>query len=350
MVAVGGSRYGPGLIDRNYVQRSPRRRGRGRMGILAASVSLTIIAILVLSFVSSLPAKNHTARNLAVDTLPLAVSYQHRDTVMNCGPCNAALLPAGPHASTDAKGLDGVYGTPDDCPHCSAYCAPASISMIAIYRGIGPPTNQQDNIYDAGKSMNGETTGNLNIETHGVGMFHGVGGAPEVQLAMTVTLGGPLVQHNQSDATALTAGQMTTYIHNSHPILWLDHGGWPANESSAYPPTSYRLDQGHAKVIGGYDDSGTVDTKDDLCLIFDPWPEYTDRGILPPNTTQGPGGTFDPYWQPLNDVNLSDPADVYLVDTYADTIVPEFSSVLLPAFGLAAIAIVAVRTRRREEI
>lgn len=294
---------------------------------------------------------DRAASALSMETLPLVLALQHHDTAMVCAACNVALppLPAGPHAWNDAKGVDGAYGTADDCPHCSAYCAPASISMIAVYRGVAAPACNQDNIYDSGKTMNGETVGNGVIETHGVGMFHGVGGsAPEVQLAMTTTLAGAITQHNQSDATALTSVQLEAYIHNSRPVLWLDHGGWPQNQSSLFPPGSYKQDQGHAKVIGGYDDSGTVSSLDDQCLIFDPWPEYLDRGILPLNATKGPGDTFDPYWLPLKDVNLSDVADVYLVDKFPDVVIGEFPTGLLPALVMTVV-ILAAATRRRTE-
>lgn len=194
------------------------------------------------------------ARTQTVETIPLVLAFEHHDSALLCTPCNAAPLPPGPHAWNDAKGPDGIYGTADDCPHCSAYCAPASISMIAVYRGIAAPANLQDNIYDSCKSMNGEIIGNGNIETHGFGMFGGTGGTnPEVQTAMIATLGVAIVQHNESDASKLTAAQLESYIHNSSPVFWLDHGGWPENQS-ANSPISYRADQCHAKVIGGYDD------------------------------------------------------------------------------------------------
>lgn len=98
-------------------------------------------------------------------------------------------------------------------------------------------------------------------------------------------------------------------------------------------------------VIAGYSDNDTADPADDLCLIFDPWPEYNDKGILPANATKGPGGAFDPYWLPLNDVNLSDPFDQYLVDTWPD--IPEFQEVVLPVLGTVLVATVMSATLRR---
>jgi len=241
-----------------------------------------------------------------------------------------------------------TYGTGDDCPHCSAYCAPACIAMISTYRGLGAPANLQDVIYDNGKSVPPEITGNGTIETHGVGMFHGAGGWPaEVQTAMTWALG-PITQHDWAGGNPkgpMTYPLLLGYMSMGNPILWLDNGGWPVNQSISYPPLSNRVDQGHAKVIGGHDDNGTqADPTDDLLLIFDPWPEYSDIGILPANCSQGPGGTWDPYWQPLNDVNFSDPNDVYLVDMFPA--IPEFSTLVLPAVGVMAVVVAVIGLRR----
>jgi hypothetical protein len=131
-----------------------------------------------------------------------------------------------------------------------------------------------------------------------------------------------------------------------HPILWLDHGGFPENVSNDAYSSSYRAEQGHAKVITGYDDNDTADNADDLCLIYDPWPEYNDKNILPKNAIKGPGGTFDPYWLSLNDVNLSDISDKYLVDTFPD--IPEFTVLIVPIIGAMAIAISFSVLRRRK--
>ena len=341
------SYVGPQLTDRSL--ESARRKGEAarKKGIVTVSIALAILALLSAYMLVPIQNTQHPARMQTSDTLPLVLAFQHHDSAMPCTPCIIAPLPVGPHAWNDAKGLDGVYGTPDDCPHCSAYCAPASISMIAVYRGIAAPANHQDDIYDSGKTMNGEIMGNGNIESHGVGMFHGVGGTnPEVQTAMIATLGVPIVQHNQSDASKLTAAQLGSYIHNSRPVLWLDNGGWPKNQSANFPPDAYKPDQGHAKVIGGYDDRDTGDTSDDRCLIYDPWPEYTDMGFLPKNATKGPGDTFDPYWLPLNDVNLSDVADVYLVDTFPNVVIGEFPTALMPVLVLVVLAVVISRRSR----
>jgi hypothetical protein len=182
-------------------------------------------------------------------------------------------------------------------------------------------------------------------------MFDGTGAMPfEVQTGMTWALG-PITQHDWAPGNPkgpMTYPLLLGYMATGTPILWLDHGGWPVNQSSAYPPLSNRVDQGHAKVIAGHDDNNTLaDPTDDLCLIYDPWPEYNDRGILPLNCTQGPGGSWDPYWQPLNDVNFSDPNDIYLVDTFPA--IPEFPAVIVPVMGMMLIAAVAFRLRREQD-
>jgi len=336
-----------GAILGRKLPRSPpsKRVGRKQTSVLVV-IAVGIAALLMLLAIPSGMDQPQRSRTLATFTLPIMLVAQHHDTAMPCNPCGP---PPGAHASNDAKGPDNIYGNGNDCPHCSAYCAPGSIAMIAAYRGMPLVNTQQDDIYDAGKTMNGEIPLNKNLETHGVGMFHGAGGtAPEVQTSMIwAFLGSLITQHNQSDGTAMTAAMLNQYIYNSHPVLWLDNGGWPKNESPFYPPDAYRPNQGHAKVIGGYDDNGTADFSDDVYLIYDPWPEYNDMGILPVNATKGPGGTFDPYWLPAKDVNLSDLLDVYLVDTFPDAPIPEFGTVLIPVIGAVLLAIIMTRRRQR---
>lgn len=298
------------------------------------------------------PAHNATQTTLA----GIALLDQHKDTGMPCTagfPC-PGLPVSPPHIPNDVIGIpppiagDNTYGTLDDCPHCSAYCAPASIAMIATYYSVGAPMNQQDDIYDNGKKSMGELQADGVIQTHGVGMTDGsTGSAWEVQDAFNWSIG-VHIQHNQSDGTALTAAQMQSYLTRGHPILWLDHNGWPANLSNTAFPSSYRVDQGHAKVIAGYDDNDSAGTTvDDLCLIYDPWPEYNNKSILPSNATKGPGGTFDPYWLPLNDVNLSDAQDKYLVDTFPD--IPEFTTILIPIIATIMIAVLVRRFNPRRD-
>lgn len=312
--------------------------------VCAVTVMLAIVALTGSVQVADRPAKSLTVSII----LGIPLINQYYDTNMPCAACLIGGLPQGPHVWNDAKGPDLTYGTPDDCPHCSAYCAPASIAMIATYRGMAPPLIFQDNIYDSSKQTNGEVPMSGICESHGFGMFQGTGGwPPEVQLAMIWSVG-PIIQHDQNPINPsgpMTAALLQQYIGGWTPVLWLDVGGFPKNQSPTNPPPAYRLaDQGHAKVIVGYDDGGTAaDTSDDLCLINDPWPEYNDMGILPVNCTQGPGGSWDPYWQPLNDVNLGDPLDIYLVDSFPA--IPEFTLVIVPVLGIMIIAVVALRRR-----
>jgi hypothetical protein len=348
-MAEAPSYVGPGIAK--YPGKGARRErmAPSRRAPIMATMAIAALLFSVLVYVVNPPESDKATKSLSVTTLAIALSFQHYDTGM---PCVAPppVHPIGPHAWNDAKGINGVYGDADDCPHCSAYCAPASISMITTYRGLGAPANVQDAIYDNGKSVLPEITGDNIIQTHGVGMFHGVGVWPaEVQTAMTWAMG-PIIQYDSAPANPkgpMTYPLLLGYMGTGTPILWLDNGGWPVNQSASYPSLSNRVDQGHAKVIGGHDDNNTpLDPTDDLCLIYDPWPEYIDMGILPLNCTQGPGGTWDPYWQPLNDVNFSDPNDVYLVDTFPA--IPEFVSVFVPVIGIMAIAMTARCFARRD--
>jgi len=187
--------------------------------------------------------------------------------------------------------------------------------MIAKAYGYTGNQVQQDYIYDAGKSV-GETTGDLILGTCGVGMFHGVGvgNDPEVQNALIFTLNG--MPHDDHDGVFMQADLLilkNTIIQERRPILWLDHGGWPDDQYDELPVD--RQYQGHAKVIGGYDDRGTEDFSDDLCLILDPWPQYNEEGFSPQNATKGPGDTNDPYWLPLSMTVTGDSNDRFLIPT-----------------------------------
>lgn len=334
-------------------QKRPRRRlVQVTVVVLALVISLSAFAAYVQlqpKTIAPVPASSETTVSIV-----LILVNQHRDTNMQCAADGPSCPPAGiAHLWNDAKGLDGVYGNADDCPHCSCYCAPASIAMIAAYRGQILAKIQQDDIYDNGKSVGEVAVGDGILSTHGVGMFDGTGGmATEVQASFLWSVG-PFTQHDFSPGNPsgpMTPLKLAQYLAFGHPVLWLDHGGWPKNQSPIYPSLSDRQIEGHAKVISGYDDNDTpLNTTDDVCLIYDPWPEYADLGILPANATMGPGNTFDPYWLPLNDVNLSDPADIYLVDNFPD--IPEFHGMLVPVLGLTIIALVClgVRFRRQSE-
>ena len=237
--------------------------------------------------------------------------YQHKDSTMGCTPCPAS--DQGVHFWNHAAGPDGIYGNADDCAHCSTYCAPASIAMIATAYGKTGSFIKQDHIYEFAEQTYG-TPADGHIDSHGVGMFDGSGGQlPEVQMALDWALDG-ITSDRHDSMNPLDWATLRDYILTDRPVLWLDHGGWPANQNESLPPGELRADQGHAKVIAGYDHRGTTGETDDLFLIFDPWPEYVDKSVLPVNATKGPQDTFDPYWLPYNDV-LGDSSDIFLVPT-----------------------------------
>ncbi len=342
------SLVGAGIVvarDRRTQESTMPRKKLLRLGLVCVVTGMLAVVVLA----GTVEKANQSARFLSVTIVPgVPLINQYYDTLMPCQACFFGGLLQGPHVWNDAKGPDNIYGTADDCPHCSAYCAPASIAMIATYRGRGPPVTLQDNIYDFGKTTNGEVPNNAICDVHGFGMFQGTGGwPPEIQNAMIWAVS-PIIQHDWNAVNPngpLTPAPLQQYIGGWTPVLWLDVGGFPKNQSPTNPPLGYRIaDMGHAKVIVGYDDAGTpANTSDDLCLINDPWPEYNDMGILPVNCTQGPGGSWDPYWQPLNDVNLADPLDIYLVDTFPA--IPEFTTMIVPVLGIMIIAVIALRRR-----
>lgn len=325
------------------------RRRLGLFPVLAVVLVLgSASALAALSMTSSEDAGVAATIN-GVSTMPITLVYQYKDThnICTAGPPCPGEAPDVPHAWDHAAGADGVFGTSDDCPHCTAYSAPAAISMVAAAYGRTGQYVQQDRIYDNGKSVPPEVTGDNELQTHGVGLFDGAGGQPdEVQAAVRWAIGTTLGLGKHSSGDPMTASELEQYISTSRPVLWIDHGGWPVNQSTSYPSSANKALQGHAKVIAGYDDKSTVQTSDDLVLVYDPWPEYNKRSILPVNATPGPGGTYDPYWIPLNDVNLSDTADIFFVPSMS---IPEFGSVLVPVVGMLVVAAIVHRTRSRRE-
>ncbi len=247
--------------------------------------------------------------------IPLLV-YQHKDTSLLCTPCDLdPQLDYNPHAENHAAGKDGAYGTPDDCPHCSSYCAPAGIAMIARAYGRTGAKIEQDVIYDEGKQSDGEIQHSGIIESHGVGMYHGAGATPpEVQDALDFALD-PIKHDEYNAGNPMTETILRNCIGNRQPVLWLDHNNFPQHQSDEFPPAAAKLEQGHAKVIADYDDRGTSNVSDDRCLIYDPWPEYNfekDVLLLPTGATKGPDDTFDPYWFPVSSI-VGDANDVFLV-------------------------------------
>lgn len=311
--------------------------------LLCTSASIAALAL------HSAADGSRQASITGVHTIPIALVHQYKDSNTQCtaGPPCTGTSPDPPHEWDHAAGPDGVFGTGDDCPHCSAYSAPASISMIASAYGRMGQLVRQDRIYDNGKSTPPEVTGDNVIQTHGVGMFDGTGVHPEeVQDALGWALGNSIsvAEHDPSDP--MTVPLLQDYIDTFRPVLWIGHDGWPTNQSVDYPSPSDRPYQGHVKVIAGYDDRGSSGTGDDLVLVYDPWPEYDRSSILPRNATLGPGGTYDPYWLPLRDLDLGDGSDVSLVPTVS---IPEFSSVVLPVLGTLVAAVLIARARGRRD-
>jgi hypothetical protein len=315
-----------------------------------AAVALVVAASATAAFyVVGSDHDDLSAGIMGMHILPLNIQYQHKDSNFVCeaGPPCPGGHPDPAHEWNDTAGPDGIYGNSDDCPHCSAYSAPAAIAMIADSLGRSGNFMKQDPIYDNGKSVAPEITGDNIIQTHGVGMFDGTNGWPsEVQTAFEWALGVASGYEEHGPGNPMTDAHLEEHIKASRVVLWIDHGGWPANQSASYPSTANKADQGHAKVIAGYDDKNTPGHGDDWCLIYDPWPEYTDKGILPENATLGPGGTYDPYWIPLRDVNTNDTADMYLVPVVS---IPEFSSVVVPICGMVLVLAVISRLRGRSD-
>jgi hypothetical protein len=214
-------------------------------------------------------------------TLAIPQAWQHKDTNMWCNVCGAGVIHAWNHAT--------------QCNHCGMYCGPGACSMYASFMGRGIPFTNQDDIYDNGKSAQGEILGNGILETDGVGMYVGLGGWPaEVQQAFTYAVGLQPFQHGPvaSGFPLITPGIVKWYLDHNLPILWVDIGIWPSDQENI--PAQLYYESGHCKIIAGYNDNDTPGNfNDDSYLIFDPWP------------TSG-----SPYWVALNLV--IDPADIYL--------------------------------------
>ena len=213
--------------------------------------------------------------------LAVPQAWQHKDTNMWCNVCGAGVIHAWNHATL--------------CNHCGMYCGPGACSMYAMFMARGIPFTNQDNIYDNGKSAQGEVVGNGTLETHGVGMYVGLGGwPPEVQQAFAYAVGIQPYQHGPvaNGFPVITAAIVKWYIDNNQPILWIDIGTWPSDQSGI--PSGLYYESGHCKIISGYDDNNTPgDLHDDSYRIHDPWP------------TSG-----SPYWVAQNLV--IDPVDIYL--------------------------------------
>ncbi len=191
-------------------------------------------------------------------TLAVTQVWQHKDTNMFCNVCGA--------------GVTHPVHSPG-CNHCDMYCGPASVAMYAIFSGRTGSFIQQDDIYDNGKSSQGEITGNGILETHGVGMYAGLGSKPpEIQNAFTYGVGCAPYQYGPQGTSnpMLTCSMIEFYIDNNQIFLWVDVAGWPSDMTV---PGELYYDSGHCKIIAGYDDKDTPeDCTDDSFYIFDPWP------------------------------------------------------------------------------
>jgi hypothetical protein len=228
----------------------------------------------------------------ATTTLAITQVWQHKNTTMSCTATGG---------TNTIHATDHAVNPPPGGPHCGYYCAPASISMYALYRGKTGILTQQDQIYDNGKFTQGEAPGDGIIQTHGFGMFSapvgGVGG-PEVQAAFAWSVGTP-VEWGTLYGLPLTGKDVIALIVQNKPILWADHGGYPAEVNPPLPQEWIDVN-GHAKIIAGYDDKGTAAYSDDEYLIYDPWP------------TSG-----SPYW--LAQSSVLDTKDLYITD---GTVIP----------------------------
>jgi len=215
--------------------------------VLAFSVLALLVGVAATSFA--------TGVYLAVPQV-----WQHKDTNMWCNVCGAGIAHAANHATV--------------CAHCGMYCGPGACSMYAGFKGRPAPFGNQDNIYDNGKSAQGEITGNGTLETHGVGMYVGLGGMPaEVQAAFQYALAVPPFQHGPvaSGWPLITRQIVKWYIDHNQPILWIDIGSWPSDQTGI--PSELYYESGHCKIIAGYNDNDTPgDLNDDTYRIFDPWP------------------------------------------------------------------------------
>ena len=243
---------------------------------------------------------------------------------LNPGVHNATNAPR-----DDVPGADGVYGTGDDCLHCSYYCAPAAILMCGNYYQVAIPS--QDFIYDQGKSTGGgvaEITANSVIETHGVGMYDG--GAlniPPLEIDASLTASSlPFTRYDTAPPEApMTFGILQAAIDAGNPVIWTDHPpvpspppgaqGWPEDMNEPPVDTSEKAEGvGHTRVVTGYDDKNTADPADDEYLVHDPWPNAV--------VTKG----ANPYWAPTTDV-LPDPGPIQEInDVFYEIVMPDIDA------------------------
>ncbi|MFW9917286.1 MAG: hypothetical protein ACFFGZ_16900, partial [Candidatus Thorarchaeota archaeon] len=199
-------------------------------------VASFVALLIILGLLSSVP----TFQGVADVELSISQLYQHKDTTMVC---------------TVPPGNDTVHAwnhSLSNCPHCNTYCAPASIAMIAIYRGNITGTSQ-DEIYDNGKYTQGDIPGDGILDSHGVGMYHDNSKGFEVQEAFAYAVDANFRQYCLYDPTApgtwdwggggggggaaspqpidwsgatwqgpLNTTVLVTLLEEERPVLWLD--------------------------------------------------------------------------------------------------------------------------------
>ncbi|MFX1512824.1 MAG: C39 family peptidase [Promethearchaeota archaeon] len=299
-----------------------------------------VVFLLILILMLSIGCYSPTNPSVADVQLTIPQLYQHKDTNLTCD----AVIP--PNNSIHPWNHSLPYYS---CPHCATYCAPASIAMIALYRGKTSPITDQDHIYDEGKYTGGEAPGDGITQTHGVGMFHDPTHGFEVQTAFAFAVDTSFHQYsmtNSSNSTSwggkgavsppsglgidwseaswqgpLTPAQLVTLLGEGRPVLWLDQDGWPESN----PSWENRGYQGHAKVIAGHLEMGTPGFyEDDQFIIYDPWPYLPNQNIANPlNISVSEIFNFAPTRQQYTD-------DVFLVDsTYAVAELPTTWSIIV---------------------
>jgi hypothetical protein len=253
---------------------------------------------------------------------------QHKDTNLPVTGWSPVLNV--PHPSNDA---------PNDA-YCGTYCVPAAIAMIADYIGQTGNFILQDYIYDNGKSTQGDTIGDGIIDTRGRGMFDGSGSSSptnitEVQAAYSWAVSSSYTEYNSG--SQISPPDIRLFIDNSFPILWLDHNGWPAGMpwsaiddiQSGVNQDLITQNQGHAKVIVGYDMNNTpANDFDDTYQILDPWPTAARTGV------------HDTYHSNVSDIN-----DIFIVQTAALVeFAPNMVIIIIPVIVIA-ITIIIQRKR-----
>jgi hypothetical protein len=267
------------------------------------SLALTALALTLIALASTAHA--------TVTTLPVPQLWQHKDhTCCCCDVVDPPWCPTGFLPHPDFHAPNSPWGA--GCPHCAAYCAPASIMMIRRYRGLQGCPDSQDCVYDRNKGE-WEIQGDFRIQTHGIGMtdaevFAGfLDGLGEIHLFSNSPAG-------PAGIYPITSWVLRQLLCMGTPVAWIDRDGLP----QAYmPPQTYAemtaRGEGHVKVLAGYDDRDTYcETADDLVLVFDPWP--SPGGCLYPKS---------PYWLPVSDVVFSDIRDIFIADRVGGAVIAE---------------------------